>query len=392
MQQIFISTQEEYDNAVKSRLHRTNELVIENSHDFITVHTDVTVGKNGRCKTDDRSQLSITARENAIVAAEGKTTVTGYDSANIIGKGNCKISLHDSAFGNCYEHCHITLKGKSKISADGNCTVHAHDESSVSASGSSKVFTEQKATARGTDVTSLSGRGESTLSGFKNCSIMARDNCIVYANDNCTVQAADSCLVVAKQPAKIVSRDNCLIMSNGKPDITLQGQCEHVDLDGVNDKNIMGTLKQMAQSKAITERPYVAVQILKENIPPQRKESVNRRLTTMGLKDQIATKNYLFSLIEAEPAAVKNQNPVQNFKRQIEIARKTGYVQGVCECVAAVGQEQDLGKKLLAQMQVTKDLAKQYARPETYKALEQGIFAQKQEHKLQQTQNRGRGL
>jgi len=383
---VIISSQAEYDLAVKAGMHKGNELVIQNTKDFITAHTDVTVGENGKCQTNSAQPINITAKANAIVAAEGKATVTGHDNANIIGKGNCKITLHDSAFGNCYEHCHITLTGKSRISADGNCTVHAYDESSVSASGSSKVYTEQKATARGTDVTSLYGKGESTLSGFKNCSITAKDNCIVYASDNCTVQAADNCLVVARQNARVVSQDNCLIMSNGNPNILVSGKCEHVNLDAVNDKNIMGTLKQMAQSKAITERPYVAVQILKENIPPQRKEAVNRRLTTMGLKDQVATKNYLYSLIEAAPAA-KPQASAQNFERRLEVARKAGYVQGVCECVAAIGQEQNLGKKLMTEMNITKDMAKKYAKPETYNTLEQGIFAKKQEQNLERTRN-----
>jgi len=145
----------------------------------------------------------------------------------------------------------------------------------------------------------------------------------------------------------------------------------------------MGALKQMAQSKAVVERPYVAIQILKDNIPPQRKEAVERRLNTMGLKDQTAAKNYLFSLIEAEPS-VKNKPP--DFERQLETARKAGYVQGVCECVAAVGNEQNMGKKLLSEMNVTKDMAKKFANPETYKNLEQGIFAQKQDRKLEQTQ------
>jgi hypothetical protein len=141
----------------------------------------------------------------------------------------------------------------------------------------------------------------------------------------------------------------------------------------------------MAQTKAAAERPYVAIQILKDNLPPARKEAVNRRLNTMGLKDQTATKNYLYNLIEAEPAA-KNQTPAQNMERQLQTAHKAGYVQGVCECVAAVGSEQNLGKKLLTEMSVTKDLAKKYANPETYKTLEKGIFAQKQEQKLEHTQ------
>jgi hypothetical protein len=373
--QIPISSQAEYDKAVKNRLHMSNELVIQNTADFIVVRTDITVGKNGRCKTDEKSAITVTVRENGIIAAEGKTTINGHDNANIIAKGNCKITLHDSAFGNCYDHCSITLKNQSKISADGNCTVHAYDESLVSATGSTKVYSYENATAKGSGVSAIN----------------AKDNCIIYASDHCSVNAADNCLVVAQKYAKITARDNCLIMSSDNPvdNITLFDTCEHLKLEDVNDKNIMGALKQMAQSKAVIERPYVAIQILKDNIPPQRKEAVNRRLNTMGLKDQIATKNYLYSLIESEPA-MKNQTATQNFERQLEIARKTGYVQGVCECVVVVGEEKNMGKKLLTEMNVTKDMAKKFANPETYKTMEQGIFAQKQEQKLEQTHSRGR--
>jgi len=385
MTQIIISSQAEYNNAVKNGQHLNSELIIQNTPDFITVHTDVTVGKNGRCKANEKPSITITVRENGIASAQGKATINAFDNANIIAKDNCKIYLHDSAFGNVIDHCQINLKGSSKVNADGNCTVHAYDEAAVSASGSSKVYTYQKATARGTDVTALSGRGESTLHGQKNCKITAKDNCVIYASDNCLVLAADNCLVVAGNNTKIAAKDNCLIMAKDNPHITLNDNCEHVNLDNVNDKNIMGTLKQMAQSKAVTERPYVAIQVLKDNIPPQRKEAVNRRLNTMGLKDQTSTKNYLYSLIEAEPVA-KNQTQSQKFEKQLELARKSGYIEGVCECVAAVGNEQNMGKKLLTEMNVNKDMAQKFANPETYKKLEQGIFAQTQEQNLEQIQ------
>jgi len=82
-------------------------------------------------------------------------------------------------------------------------------------------------------------------------------------------------------------------------------------------------------------------------------------------------------------------NPEQTepiINRQLEIATKTAYVQGVCECVAAVGDNYIMGKKLLSEMNVTKEMAKKYANPETYKTLEKGIFAQTQDQKLNQTQ------
>jgi hypothetical protein len=67
----------------------------------------------------------------------------------------------------------------------------------------------------------------------------------------------------------------------------------------------------------------------------------------------------------------------------VQLAKKAGYVQGVCECVAALGDDHTLGKKLLSEMNVTKDMAKKYANLETYKALEQGIFVPQQ--KIEQT-------
>jgi hypothetical protein len=94
------------------------------------------------------------------------------------------------------------------------------------------------------------------------------------------------------------------------------------------------------------------------------------------------------------PAVATSAFPQDNFNipqsaeksREIEIARKTGYIQGVCECVAAIGDNHALGKKLLIEMNVTKDMAKKYANPETFKKPEQGIFAQKPEQQQEQEQ------
>ena len=72
--------------------------------------------------------------------------------------------------------------------------------------------------------------------------------------------------------------------------------------------------------------------------------------------------------------------------RQLETAKKAAYVQGVCECVAAISDvDKNSGKMLLSYMNVTKDTAKKYANPETYKTLEQGIFAPQHEQKQEQT-------
>jgi hypothetical protein len=84
---------------------------------------------------------------------------------------------------------------------------------------------------------------------------------------------------------------------------------------------------------------------------------------------------------------IKNAVSLQTHYKssEIEAARKAGYVQGVCECVAAIGGNHTLGKKLLSEMKVDKDMAKKFANPETFKVLEQGVFAQINEQKQEQT-------
>jgi hypothetical protein len=94
-------------------------------------------------------------------------------------------------------------------------------------------------------------------------------------------------------------------------------------------------------------------------------------------KDQLTNEysNDIFSLL-TNSTKEKIENPQD---LTVQLAKKSGYVQGVCECVAAIGDDRTLGKKLLSEMNVTKDLAKKFASPETYKTLEQGIFAPQHE-------------
>jgi len=97
--------------------------------------------------------------------------------------------------------------------------------------------------------------------------------------------------------------------------------------------------------------------------------------------------SYFRKQVGAAVSLLKVSQHLNEKSREIETARKAGYVQGVCECVAAIGDDQALGKKLLTEMKVTKGMAKKYANPETYKTLEQGIFAQKKEQKREQNQS-----
>ena len=73
----------------------------------------------------------------------------------------------------------------------------------------------------------------------------------------------------------------------------------------------------------------------------------------------------------------------EDFKKELELAKKMGYVQGVCESVVVIDKEYEIGKKVMNSMKVTKEMAEKYAAPETFKAMEEGVFSQKQEQKLE---------
>ena len=81
-------------------------------------------------------------------------------------------------------------------------------------------------------------------------------------------------------------------------------------------------------------------------------------------------KENISKIIDRNGDLIKTEQSKLTIGRLLELAKKAGYVQGVCECVAAIGDDHTLGKKLLSEMNVTKDTAKKYANPETYKTLE----------------------
>jgi len=87
---------------------------------------------------------------------------------------------------------------------------------------------------------------------------------------------------------------------------------------------------------------------------------------------------------------IQLQNEQQLKEEQLlktENIKKAGYVQGVCECVAIVDNTK-LGKKLLSEMKVTQDMAKQYADPKTYESLEKTVFAPKPVQEQKQSRKR----
>ena len=161
-----------------------------------------------------------------------------------------------------------------------------------------------------------------------------------------------------------------------------------------NEKlNIYGNMDLAVLKKGLTEHfenYYITPSLIDIKTDLEKKTGIQSNIEHYyGSEKNI--NNFLPQSIQQKMEDVKKQGYLTEshnsaFDRQIETARKTGYVQGVCECVAAIGDDHTLGKKLLTEMKVDKDMAKKFANPETYKALEKGIFAQKQDQKIEQTQ------
>jgi len=105
---------------------------------------------------------------------------------------------------------------------------------------------------------------------------------------------------------------------------------------------------------------------------------------TMTFYKNLINKEIPNIIAEGGRSYIKPENP-------LEQAKKAGLVQGVCECAAIVSEDKSMANKLLTEMKVTKSMAKEYAKPETYKELEKTVFAPKIEQKLEQEQKHTRG-
>jgi len=119
----------------------------------------------------------------------------------------------------------------------------------------------------------------------------------------------------------------------------------------------------------------------------KKEEATEAIQTVIAQYDRTPEFSYFRKQVGAVVSSLKVSQQPNKKSREIETARKAGYVQGVCECVAAVGDDHALGKKLLTEMKVDKEMARKFAKPETFKTLEQGIFAPKKEQIQEQTQN-----
>jgi hypothetical protein len=158
-------------------------------------------------------------------------------------------------------------------------------------------------------------------------------------------------------------------------------------LDSKNNKSLRG--KTMYKLKgAVDERKFFNIVSNADDVDISNAKTINLAAAGGYPGPGTTTKESTVVANPTETQGLSNSNIPQSGEKssEIETARKAGYVQGVCECVAAIGDDHISGKKLLSEMNVTKDMAKKFASHETYKTLEKGIFAQKQDQKIEQTQ------
>jgi len=190
------------------------------------------------------------------------------------------------------------------------------------------------------------------------------------------------------EPEKYLGQYFAAVFIEGKFKVTLEQATEFVQKLGKSlyklEEN--GIPDPFKFSKICGKAKEYGKEIIFELKTIQKKESFEKNDTEFDIKNNLNVIN----------AGGYNEY-------HIETAQKTGYVQGVCESVLAFNTDENrkimseaamslLSKKILSEMHVTKDMAQKFANPETYKALEQCVFAPKQEQQLEQTQSQARSF
>jgi hypothetical protein len=160
-----------------------------------------------------------------------------------------------------------------------------------------------------------------------------------------------------------------------------------VVLDGKKNRALRG--KTMYKRKeGVDEQKFLNIVSNADSVDISNAKTISLAATGgyPGLSPTIKESGVVANPTRTEGLSNSNIPQSREKSSEIEIARKAGYVQGVCECVAVIGYDHTLGKKLLSEMNVTRDMAKKFANPETYKTLEKGIFEQKQDQNIEQAQ------
>jgi hypothetical protein len=149
-----------------------------------------------------------------------------------------------------------------------------------------------------------------------------------------------------------------------------------------------GIIALISRQRDHNEEKWVLTGFDNKNKKEEAAEAVKTVIADYGHTPKFS---YFRKQVGAAVSSLQQLSPQStNKSSEIETAKKAGYVQGVCECVAAVGNDYAMGRKLLIEMNVSKKMAEKYANPETYKNLEKGIFAQIQEQKIEHQHKRGR--
>jgi len=182
------------------------------------------------------------------------------------------------------------------------------------------------------------------------------------------------------------------LTTNGEPPFSQERSAEFSKLASKMDSEITFSIVNNAAQK---HDPYMVSKDKRDFFqPPSSVELSIANAVLDHVKNYSPTIDNIFA--DVLPKIKQEKNLDNQFvakesekTNEIKIAQKAGYVQGVCECVVIVGNEQNLGKKLLSEMNVTKDMAQKFAKPETFKILEQSIFATKPVQNLEQTQEQG---
>ena len=263
---ITISSQEQYENAVKNGVKKDDELVLENCNAFIKVRHDVTVGKGGMCLSEGKTEVNIKAVEDGKVTCDGKTNVKAYNEAKVISRGHCKVELNDMAEGNFYGHSKVVARDQSRVNGCEDCTIEAGGEANVAAFDRCKVVVRNDVMAKGYDYTH----------------IKAYDNCIVEATGNCKVEARDNCMVIGDENANIKAQDKCLVLKKSSASVSISDACRVIDMDKIDEKNVMGNIKELSECPIAGKKTAVVAGKFMDNIPENKRSAIDNRFRATG--------------------------------------------------------------------------------------------------------------
>jgi hypothetical protein len=235
-----------------------NAFVIAKNDAYIIAHDAVSAEAYHKSRVDAYDHSQVRAFNNALVTASGESRVQAYHGSIVRATEKVEVSAYHGAYIRSMDEVSVAAYDKSIVDTCGNSTVNAFNKSHIIALGMSLVT--------------------------------AHDQSLIHASDKSKIEARNQSFVLSRKNAFVTGIDSSLILSRDNAQSITGGNCSSISENDNNAENLRNNILTVMRHPRFSKDPILAVKALIQALPEKNRESINKKLLSLGCYDEARTK------------------------------------------------------------------------------------------------------